>query len=92
MRCSLFPDGSTRDWICLEGPARYLLMTADLLWSVENAKVTLIQGELSGTFDLASTKDEKLRECASKNAGFPRTPLPEQPLDRRKCSARSDHP
>ncbi len=69
LRCSLLPDGSTRDWICLEGPERYTLQNADLLWSVENAKVTLNGGELNGTFDLTPTKDEKLRGN-----------LPKQPL------------
>jgi|GEM_PF-6582919 len=72
LRCTLLPDGSTRDWICLQGPERYQLQTADLLWSVENARVTLNRGELSGTFDLAPTKDEKLRGN-----------LPKQPLTAR---------
>ena len=78
LRCTLLPDGSTRDWICLQGARREAMETADVLWSVENAKVTLTQGELSGTFDLAPTKDEKLRAFAKGDTkGFP---LPEQPL------------
>ncbi|HSW49292.1 MAG TPA: hypothetical protein VLH09_03910, partial [Bryobacteraceae bacterium] len=73
LRCILLPDGSTRDWTCLWGIHRSSLQFADLLWSVENAKVTLTQGELSGTFDLTPTKDEKLR------GGI----LPKQPLTAR---------
>lgn len=76
LRCALLPDGSTRDWICLQGPERYLLQTADLLWSVENARVSLNRGELTGTFDLAPTRAEKLRAAAKDRIN----PLPEQPL------------
>ena len=76
LRCILLPDGSTRDWTCLWGMNRSSLQFADLLWSVENAKVTLTQGELSGTFDLTPTKDEKLRGIPHPAYGA----LPTQPL------------
>jgi len=79
LRCTLLPDGSTRDWICLQGPQRETMNTADLLWSVENVQVALTRGELSGTFNLAPTKDENLRAAVRGNRNkF--TPLPEQAL------------
>ncbi len=78
LRGILLPDGSTRDWICLQAPVFHYVQSADLLWSVENAKITLNQGDLSGAFDLVPTKDEKLRALARGEPKF--TPLPEQAL------------
>ncbi len=75
LRCTLLPDGSTRDWVCLDGPERYALELADLRWSVENAKVTLTQGELSGTFDLMPSRDKHISAGGKKFYQLPEQTL-----------------
>jgi hypothetical protein len=73
LRCTI-RDGQAGDWICLQGPERYSLQTADLIWRVEDAQVTLNGAAFAGTLNLVATSDEAIRKQVAGNSKYAKLP------------------
>jgi hypothetical protein len=86
LRCAI-RDGVAGNWTCLQGPERYAHQFDDLIWRVEEARVTFDAGRLEGGFLLAPTADALAREKQSGDGKGKFARLPERPL-RVKLSAR----
>jgi hypothetical protein len=89
LRCTI-RDGKAGDWIVFQAPERYAMHTADLIWTVREAAVTLDGNTLRGSLTLVANVDRivgdqrsktTIGEMCGKNSKF--MPLPKEPVQLR---------
>ncbi|GDY12876.1 hypothetical protein LBMAG53_17540 [Planctomycetota bacterium] len=79
--------GKVSELICLQGVERYMMHSADLVWSVTESALTLERGALTGRMTITANKATKVRAMIGEStiasiieSGKKGAPLPDAPV------------